>query len=500
MRKTIYTDCPIVDDTNIIEVLRKGFEIHIQNATEMKALFEFEEGKQPIERIKTYRPDIDIHCIDNVAHEVSKFHEGYEWSNPITLIQRGIKDSGNTNEALAIAMLNEQYDIEGIKTKTQKLGKNVVIADIGYTHIDVNMEYEDGDSYFKVNVLSPFTTFIIKSSYYLDNRPMVAVSYREDDLKVKHFTCITKKSVFEISEYKINKKYMNPFGKINIVEWFMNYDGMGIFEHVIPDCRNLNLLITDMTNDIEQTMQCVWRANDVEFPTEMVKQEDGTMKEVTRKPKNGEWLQTFTTPDGKTPLVEALSIDYDYANMIENIKYRRALILQKCYVPQRNDDSGGSTGIAMQSAAGWSALDIVAESIQACQESCKMEEVKLVLEAIKLNPNVPEDSPLLKLKAMDVQPNIKRLKLSEMSTKVNSLATLLSHGINANHAIKSVNFFDDPNQVYADSKETIEQYQSSIFKNDNSQGTEEKPNSDRIMQDNSDQKENSPFVDGMETK
>lgn len=493
-RKVIYTDKPFVDRTNIIDILRKALGVHRTNVAEMKFLFDFESGEQPITRIKTYRPTIDIHCVDNVAHEITKFHVGYEWGNPITLIQRGEKDSGNADEALAISLLNEQYETEGIKTKTQKLGKDVTIANLGYTHVDLNMDWEDGDSYFKLNTLNPYTTFVIRSSYYIDNRVMVGVTFRKDELSVEHYTCYTKDTRFDICQDKIEFEEMNPLGKIPIIEWIGNYDGMGIWEHEISEMNNLNLMISDFSNNVEQNMQAIWHANDVDFPTEVVTDENGVSKEVVRKPKNGEWLQTYTPQDGKTPVVEALTINYDYASMLTNIMTRRQLIMQKCYCPQRNDDSGGSTGVAMQSAAGWSALDIVAESIQSIQESCKMEEVKVVLAAIKVSPFIDPDSPLLKLTAKDVQPNVKRQKLSEMNTKVNALSTLLAHGIHGLHAIKSVNYFEDANQVWEDSKDLIERYQSSVFDTSTGGDAEQAPNSDRLMPDLSDQTGNSPLL------
>ena len=40
----------------------------------MNFLLEYEAGKQPLQRTKTYRKDIDVKCVDNVAHEIAKFH------------------------------------------------------------------------------------------------------------------------------------------------------------------------------------------------------------------------------------------------------------------------------------------------------------------------------------------------------------------------------------------------------------------------------------------
>lgn len=518
-RKELFTDVPEVTYENIIPILRDVFPNHQENANRINFLLEYEAGNQPITRVKKYRPDIDCKCVDNVANEVSKFHISFKWGNPITFVQRGERDSGTENEPMSVCLLNECYESEEIRKKTQKLSRFVEIGGIGYTYVDVNTDYEDGDSFFKIEALDPRTTFIVRSSYYFDQRIMIGVTYRTDKHGNKHFTCFTKDLRFEILnlteitngkevnvknpwKHKERSGEENPIHAIPIIEWFRSYDRMGCFERQISEMDNLNLLISDFTNDVEQNTQALWHSNDVEFPKETVKNEDGTETEVVRKPKSGEWMQTFTPQDGKTPIVEALSINYDYDGMLNNITTRRALILQKCNVPSRSDNSGGSTGIAMDSAVGWDAAEIEANQQQNIMESCKMEEVKVVLKAIRLSPDVSSDSPLLKLRYTDVQPSIKRQKNFELTTKINFFATAVSHGIYGLHALKAMNAFEDVAQVWEDSRSLIEAYQRSVFNksetSNNAVGAdgEEKPNSDRLLADESDQTENSPNLRG----
>ena len=518
-RKELFTDVPEVTYENIIPILRDVFPNHQENANRINFLLEYDAGNQPITRVKKYRPDIDCKCVDNVANEVSKFHISFKWGNPITFVQRGERDSGTENEPMSVCLLNECYESEEIRKKTQKLSRFVEIGGIGYTYVDVNTDYEDGDSFFKIEALDPRTTFIVRSSYYFDQRIMIGVTYRTDKHGNKHFTCFTKDLRFEILnlteitngkevnvknpwKHKERSGEENPIHAIPIIEWFRSYDRMGCFERQISEMDNLNLLISDFTNDVEQNTQALWHSNDVEFPKETVKNEDGTETEVVRKPKSGEWMQTFTPQDGKTPIVEALSINYDYDGMLNNITTRRALILQKCNVPSRSDNSGGSTGIAMDSAVGWDAAEIEANQQQNIMESCKMEEVKVVLKAIRLSPDVSSDSPLLKLRYTDVQPSIKRQKNFELTTKINFFATAVSHGIYGLHALKAMNAFEDVAQVWEDSRSLIEAYQRSVFNksetSNNAVGAdgEEKPNSDRLLADESDQTENSPNLRG----
>ena len=121
-------------------------------------------------------------------------------------------------------------------------------------------------------------------------------------------------------------------------------------------------------------------------------------------------------------------------------------------------------------------------------ESCKIDELEVVLAAIKHSPYVPQDSPLRQISLSDVEINIKRQKLYELSTKVNSIATLVKTGFNGGKVINAIPVFDDPNEVWEASKDTVEKIQKSNIKDD-------AVNSDRTMQDLSDQVSNSPLID-----
>ena len=501
-RQILYTSEPYITRDNIIPILQKLLPIHQQNADRIIFLANYEKGEQPIIRKtpKKYRPDIDCQCVDNVANEITDFKTSFHWGNPITLVQRGEDKKNNLLYTDGISLLNQCYEAEEIRKKTQHLARNVEIGGLGYTYVDINMDEEDinqGGSYFKIESLEPTNTFVVRSNYYFDKRPMIGVTYREID-GVKYITAFTKDFRFELKgfEHAERSGEKNPLGAIPIIEWIRSYDMMGCFERQLSEMDNLNLLISDFTNDIEQTTQVVWHTVDVEFPTVVTKNEDGTETEEVRKPKSNEWLQTYSTTDGKSPKISPLTVDYDYDGMLKNIVARRSLILQKCNVPSRNDNSGGSTGVAMDSATGWSSAEAEAQKQQNIMESCKMEEVKVVLRAIQASPYVPSDSPISQLKYTDIQPSIKRSKTYELTVKTNALVSLLSHGFDLKDATQAIPIFEDNNQVIERSGNGVKKYQeANVFKIDtqNSQETEEK----RPFADYSDEQGQSPLIGGM---
>lgn len=517
-RREIFTDYKQINSDNVISVLRDAMTIFSANASDCNALLNYEKGEQLKTRDKKYRSDIDNWCVDNLANEIAQFKIDFGWGNPITLVQRGEQDSGGKKEVSAISLLNEFYDSENIKKKTQELARFVEICGIGYTIVEINPDCEE-DAPFSLNVLDPRMAFVVRSTAYTDHRVVMGVTFRKDRLGNSYYTCLTKDRRYEvvnlckvINGEKIedrNEWYeadrsgeVNPVGRVNIIEWIRDYDRMGCFERQISEMNALNLLVSDFVNDIEQETQAIWHANDVEFPTEQSVDSEGNVTESIVKPQTNDWVMTYTPDNGKSPFIKSLSINYDYTGMLSNISYRVERIKQKCNVPSRNDNSGGSTGTAMDSATGWTRAEVEASRQDQIKDGCKMEEVRCVLAAIKNNANYNSSGKFDELRYMDIKPNIKRQKNYELTTKINAFATGISHGLAPEHMIPVINLFDDPNQVIADSKKYMDRYLTSIYDKSNTTSqngdnidSETKPNSDRLEQDLSDQVGNSPFID-----
>ena len=117
--------------------------------------------------------------------------------------------------------------------------------------------------------------------------------------------------------------------------------------------------------------------------------------------------------------------------------------------------------------------------------------------AVEGTGKIAADDPIKKLTLADVKPYIKRQKSYEMTVKTNAFATMVAHGIHGLDAIQSINYFDDPSQVWERSRETIEQYQQKTFgeepqTGDNQFEVDTELSSDRIT----DQIDRSPNING----
>lgn len=472
-RIKITSDKPEITYENCIEVLQKAIGKHYVNAQKIQELLDFEEGDQPLIREKTYRKDIDCQIVDNIANEIVEFKTGFQYGNPITFKKRDTVEG----KIDAVQEWNNQYLLTDSDSTMQELARYFEIGGICCTFVDTNEEYKEGenDNYYIRTVLDPRTSFMIYSSYYPDKREMMGVTYRKDTDGVVRYSCFTKDRRYEIKYWKVinpttdkteefwahdkRSGEENPLHIIPITEYFRSYDRMGCFERQIDEMNNLNLLISDFSNDVDQNTQTIWWTNDCEFETVQVQNEDGTVTEEVKHPKSNEWLQTYTTRDGKIPKVQPLTVNYDYAGILNNIITQRALILQKCNVPQRNDNSGGSTGIAMSDATGWSAAETAASKEEMVISKSLRKEIKVICAAIR-ESKCPQDAPIRDIVPSDLEPSIKRQKSYELSVKTNAIATLLGQGFSLADTLDAVALFPDPAQVIERSGEGVEKKQN----------------------------------------
>ena len=490
-RQIIYTDEFEINENNILSVLQDAYEKHLKNVKDCQELIKIEKGDVENDREKIYRKEIDNWVFDNVANEITSFKKYFNWGNSVSFVQRGEKDTGNEDEQNAIAIINEYYDCENIKSKMQELAYYVEVTGIGYVIAEMNQKWRDGKSPFKVNVLNPETTFVVRSKG-TDKEVLLAVTYRTDKTGKIYFTCYTDTDRYDIvkgaersKEWgEITSHLGNLIGIIPIVEYIRDYDRMGCFERQVDEILGVSHLVSDFLNGVEQNVNAIYWGNDIEF------QKDEQGNDI--KPQNGEWLLTQTTQDGKQPKIAPVVMDYNYSGILEQITFRTNRIKQKCNVPLTSDAANNSTGIAVSDSSGWTNAEQEANSQDLIKYGCKNQELEIVLAICKITEIADVDERVKTLSAKDAQATINRQKNYEMSVKTTALANMLSHGIYGLHALTSVNMFEDVNQVWNDSKGLIEKYQSSLF--DKGETTDNVQSTDGGYEA---QVSNSPRIDGM---
>lgn len=500
-RRKIYTDVEKITEENIFDVLRDAMLVHNMNRDDMQFLLNFEKGNQPLVREKAVRKDIDIKSISNLANEITEFKLGYFWGNPIAIVQKSDKlpkGSDPEKDNSAISILNSMYASEFKDSKDQKLARYIEICGIGYQMIDVKRNAEESESAFDLLNLNPLYTFIVYSNNVYET-PMLGVTYVENNNGEKFFSCYSKDCVFFVSNmYKVLKngkqsKKMdwlfgarsgesNPLEEVPIIEFQRSFDRTGCFERQVDELNALNVLESDLVNDVAQTTQANWWGNDFEFDTD----DNGNPK----APVGGQWIMTKTKGNGNKPDIKALVLQYDYDGVLSNINSKHDAILERAYVPKQSDPGGGSTGTAMSLSSGWSATESVA-----CKEALVVKESfqrrnKLALKAIHKSSIVPEDSPLQTLVWSDIDIRFIRQKTFDLATKCNALSTLINCMVDPKTAMSTVDLFSNLAEAIDDSVDNMKKLQQNMIENGQKDKSEIETGNDLSAQT-----ENSPILD-----
>lgn len=508
-RKKIYTDVSKIDYTNVISVLQDALIIHEQNAHEMRYLLDYEKGIQPIlYRNKEVRPEINIKVAENNAAKITDFKIAYEFGNPITYIQRAkrqLPESDADKDDIRITTLNEMLLEESKASKDVALARYIKICGVGYRMIRPKKNVV-GKSVFDVLILNPLTTFIVYSND-IYQKPMLAVTYNTQKDGKTLYGCYTDDTYFLIENgtriingkeekyWQINngRGIQNIPSIIPIVEYVNNYDRTGCFEKVISILDAINIINSDRINDIAQNVQSLLWLNNAAIP-------DDKLKDIHT---NG-IIQT-QSPGNVQANVEYLHNVLNQSEIQTLVDYLQQQAMEIAGVPMRQDNSGGSTGSAMNLSSGWQMAETMALNSESIFEQSERQAIKIMLEIIKKSPDIPNEYQDIKnLAISDIQIKHGRNKIYDIATKVNALGTMIKTGIDAKHAIETVSLFTDPQAVYNDSKDVIAKIQAAVYESKQKESTNnkenktvdantDKVNTDRLTADMSDQPQKSPY-------
>lgn len=458
-RRQIFIDETEINQNNIIQILQECMSIHRKNAEEIQYLLNYEKGIQPIlGRKKKIRSDINVKIVENGASQIVDFKLGYEFSQPITYVQRAEKDTHGdhaTSRDNSISILNQMMEEDGKAEKDLELARYFKICGVGYKLVQPKKEIED-IAPFETAVLDPRCAFV---AYWNDafKKPALGVSYVEYKDKSIRFGCYTKTHYYEIYKWQLvrDKCCVNPLGEIPIIEYKNDYSRMGCFERVIPLLNAINIINSDRVNDIVQHVQSLLWLNNAQIDKEQYDKlrEDGV---ISTKSANGvqasiKYLESVLNQAETQTLV-----DYDI---------NRALEIT--HVPNRQDPGGGSTTGATNLSSGWMDADMAAKSAETVFIGSERMANRVILAILKTHEGVEPDMTNLKL--TDIQAKFSRTRTYDLATKANSIATLLKSGINGLRVLETAGLFTDPQQVWEDSKETIEKLQKSS-KSESSRG------------------------------
>lgn len=449
-RKMITTDVKEITKTNIHDVLAKAMSVHQWNRGQIRRLFEYEKGNQNIlYRVKDVRPEINNTVVENHAHEIVNFKVGYVFGQPISYVQRANKDLSNTESDgdKVVDAVNEMLFEEGKYYKDQELARTFSICGVGYRMV-TPYKVKRGVSDFRITNLDPKNTFVIYSADVFHD-PMAGVSYWTDKDNLTHYTIYTENQVYEITgrygttftpEGDLTES-INGIGAIPIIEYKNDISRMGCFERVLGLLEAMNLCTSDRMNGLAQFIQSLLWFNNIEIDSEQFAElrKEGGIATKSR--------------DGNTPILQYIKTELNQTEVQTLADYLYMQVLQITGTPARGQSSGGNTGVAlMLGESGWQLAEENAQSAETLFGDSERQMLLVIKNIIERS----KDNDISDLCIADIDIKFNRNKISNLLNKTQALMNLQSAGINMRHAIKTVDLFPDPQQVYKDSEEQLE--------------------------------------------
>lgn len=248
-RRILISDEVEVNRGNILRVLDDVSSAHSVNRGEIKYLWNYYKGKQPIlERQKTVRPEICNKIVENRANEIVSFKLGYLCGEPIQYIARGAEDG----VAEGVSKLNEMMFLENKSSFDREIIEWQLICGTSFRMVLPDDAAEKDEVPFEIYTLDPRNTFVVYSNR-VGNKPLMGVTYTEDVKNSEKTYCIyTKDEYFEVKAGAVIKQEKHFLGMIPIIEYPANNARLGSFEIVLPMLDAINTVASNRIDGVEQ--------------------------------------------------------------------------------------------------------------------------------------------------------------------------------------------------------------------------------------------------------
>lgn len=450
-RTVISTNAKSITRENLLTVLTQAKMAHSKNKAEIKYLFNYYKGKQPIlARKKEVRPDICNTVVVNRANEIVAFKTGYLCGEPIQYINRNGEDTVTEN----INTLNEYMFSEDKASQDEEIVEWGNICGTAYRLVLPDDRGETDEAPFEMYTLDPRYAFVVYSNG-IGKKPLMGVIESQDENNVTHYSIYTEDKYFHVLESSIVEETPHILGMIPIFEYPANNARLGAFEIVLPLLDAINNVESNRLDGVEQIVQafikfinCDITKDEYEAFLEMgaikVKSVDGAPADVG---------------------VVTTELNQDQTQTLSENLYNTVLTI--CGMPNRNGgNSTSDTGSAVLLRDGWSLAEARAKDSEHIFKRAEKQMLKLVLK-------ICNTSGELALKLSDISLKFTRRNYENIQSKSQVLISMLQQEkIHPLLAFSSSGLFIDPEEAYTLSMKYYEEKQKLAEKPDKTQNTE----------------------------
>ena len=468
-RTVIYTDVSSVTSENVCEVLNRALTTHAQNQNEIDYLYKYYKGSTPIlAKVKEVRPTINHKICENRANEIVNFKTGYCFGEPVQYILRGEKQ-GLVN---SLDALNDFMFSEDKAAADRRIADWMHIAGTAYRMALPRKHYDEDEAPFEFYTLDPRYTFVVYHSG-IGNKPVMGVKCIMQENSLPLYSVYTNDMYFEIEEGILKSVRPHVLGMVPIIEYPASEARLGAFEIVLPLLDALNEVQSNRLDDVVQYVNSFLALLGGQID------DDGI--------KNLEAYKMLCLPDGVDAKYLSVAMQQgDIQTLADAIRYS---IMAICGVPSQSGESASTsdTGRAVILRGGWEQAEARAKSTETEYKYSEKRFLKLILRILR-------DSVGTDLRLQDIEVKFGRRYVDSLVTKAQALQTLLTIGIAPQPAIATVGIWNDPTDIYLQSKPYLTQWEvndnvsdEDVRKNghnheetagDDPQGVREKPSDD----------------------
>lgn len=411
---------------NVSGVVEKASAIHRQNAEEIRYLWKYYRGDQPIlKRTKAVRPEICNKIVENRANEIVSFKVGYLCGEPIQYVGR----TGEESVTTAIARLNEFMFACKKAARDRELVEWQMICGTAYRLV-LPAKSADAPSPFEVFTLNPDATYVIYSADYR-KRPLAGVLEFKDENGDLVSGVYTEDRYFEVKDGSIIHLEPHALGMVPVIEYPANNARLGSFEIVLPLLDTINRMASNRMDGVEQFIQSFVKFIncDIDEKQFAALKEMGAIK--------------VKSLDSLPADVEIVTSEMNQTQSQVMVDDLYQAVLEICGMPNRNGGSSTSdTGAAVIMRDGWSAAEARAKDSETIFKQSEQEFLRLVL-------RICADTDGLALRACDVDMKFTRRNYEAIQSKAQVLISMLDNPkIHPLLSFTHCGMFSDPESAY----------------------------------------------------
>lgn len=442
-RRVLLTDVFDINASNVCQVLNDIESANLANKVDIKYLWEYYKGKQPIlERVKVVRPEICNRIVENRANEIVSFKLGYLCGEPIQYIARGNEDE----IATGISKLNEMMFLANKTSLDREIIEWQLICGTSFRMVLPNDTSEKEEIPFEIYTLDPRNTFVVYSSG-VGNKPLMGVTYSVGRNGEKTYDIYTKDEYFKIKSGVIVKMEKHFLEMIPIIEYPANNARLGSFEIVLPLLDAINTTVSNRLDGVEQFVQSFVKFINCDISKEdfIALKELGAIK--------------VKSVDGQTADVDVVSTDLNQVQVQTLTDDLYQTVLAICGIPNRNGGSSTSdTGAAVIMRDGWSLAEARAKDSEIMFKKSEGQFLRLVLRILK-------DMGDITVKLSDIDIKFTRRNYEAIQSKSQVLIGMLAQEkIHPLLAFTHCGLFSDAESAYTMSMKYYDEQQEKLNK------------------------------------